>query len=152
MRIFGERGDPALKANCHSRPRSPFFFPTALNCRKQWIGHGGKESRTQVRVSDLPITEVTNQRYAIAVAMLIAEHPHTDPGVRDSRTGLPPCYLTAKRSLGSCVHQVPQNEVRKELGKGGGLFPNARQREVAAAGAPQGHGSGAGAQARATGL
>ena len=61
MRIFGNRGDPALKAN-HSRPRSPFFFPTALNS-EQWIGHGGKESHTQVRVSFLPITEVTNQRY-----------------------------------------------------------------------------------------
>jgi hypothetical protein len=41
MRIFGDCGDRLKKANFRSR-RSPFFFPTALDSRKQWTGHCSK--------------------------------------------------------------------------------------------------------------
>jgi hypothetical protein len=48
---------------------------------------------------------------------------------------------------GRCVSQVQQKRSRvKSWEKGLGLFINARQGEVAAAGAPQGKSSGAGAQ------
>jgi hypothetical protein len=63
VRIRRESRRPALKVNCHSR-RSPFLFPTALNSRKQWTGHGSKESRTRVKVVFLRIGGGVYQRHA----------------------------------------------------------------------------------------
>ncbi|HEY5811952.1 MAG TPA: hypothetical protein VIT23_04790, partial [Terrimicrobiaceae bacterium] len=39
------------------------LFSNGLKSRKQWAGHGGKESRTKVKVGDLPITGLICQRY-----------------------------------------------------------------------------------------
>ena len=63
MTIFG---DP-VRSKSESSLTAAFpssFFPTALISRKQWTGHGDKESRARVKVSFLPIAGALYQRWA----------------------------------------------------------------------------------------
>jgi hypothetical protein len=53
MGILGGRSNSELSSRRRSPPTP--LFSNGLKSRKQWAGHGGKESRTRVKVGSLPI-------------------------------------------------------------------------------------------------
>ena len=80
-------------APIEGRPDHPRRSPSPF--LSHWLNSGRSPATRQrdpnrVKLGCLRIGGGLYQSCAIAVGMLIAEHPRTDPGVRDSRTGLPP--------------------------------------------------------------